>query len=583
MSLPFLSLAQRLSVRENQIFLALTIVIGVAAGLAVVLFTLAIETTQAGLFGFSPSVWRLIAVPAGVSLGTGILLSRFFPESRGSGIPQTTAAYRLDQARIPARVPIGKFITGVLCVGCGHSMGREGPSVQIGAGIASVMGRWLRLSPSRIQGLVPVGAAAALSAAFNTPVAAVLFALEEIIGDMNAALIGSTVVASVTAVVVARSILGNEVLFRVPAYELVEPIELLAYGALGIIGGGLSLLFCKGLLRTRQWFLSLPPRTRILQPALGGLLIGMILVFVPEVMGVGYEYVDQALNGGLLLRTMLLLCAVKLLATIISYASGNAGGIFAPTLYLGAMVGGAVGILVNRAAPFPTGDPGAYALVGMGTLFAGIIRAPMTSVFMVFELTQQYQILVPLMVANMLSFLISRRYQPTPIYHALLEQDHVHLPEPGTRLAPHVWRAQDIMSREMAFISEQASVEDAWKQASSDGLQCLLVGSADRLAGILSATRLQEATESGKGSEPVAQLLAEDWAHVHPDHPIELALERFRQNPDLLPVLSRRETTRVLGVITLKTITQFLAANPQPVGGSPAAALPEPGSAPEQK
>ena len=158
-------------------------------------------------------------------------------------------------------------------------------------------------------------------------------------------------------------------------------------------------------------------------------------------MGVGYEYVDQALNGGLVFKTMVLLCVLKLVATIVSYSSGNAGGIFAPSLYIGAMAGGAVGTLVHRIAPLPTADPGAYALVGMGTLFAGIIRAPMTSVFMIFEITQDYQILVPLMVANLLSFLISRRFQPTPVYHALLQQDHVHLPSPTTRIATASWTA----------------------------------------------------------------------------------------------------------------------------------------------
>src|SRR2546426_588532 len=222
-------------------------------------------------------------------------------------------------------------------------MGREGPSVQIGAGLASVIGRWVGLPPSRIKDLVPVGAAGALAAAFNTPVAAVIFALEEIIGDMNAGLLGSTVVASVASVIVERALLGD---------------------------------------------------------------------------------------------ALVLLCAVKLAATIISYASGNAGGIFAPTLYIGAMAGGAVGLLVRMAAPFPTGDPGAYALVGMGTLFAGIIRAPMTSVFMIFEITQDYQILVPLMVANMLSFAISRHYQPEPVYHALLHQDGVHLQPKGAARTP---------------------------------------------------------------------------------------------------------------------------------------------------
>src|SRR4051795_13236272 len=179
---------------------------------------------------------------------------------------------------------------------------------------------------------------------------------------------------------------------------------------------------------------------------MGGLVIGAILIFSPAGMGVGYEYVDQALNGGLLLKTMLLLCFLKLGATIVSYVSGNAGGIFAPSLYIGAMAGGAAGMLVRRFAPFPTADPGAYALVGMGTLFAGIIRAPMTSVFMIFEITQDYQILVPLMVANLLSFVISRRFQPTPVYHALLAQDGIHLPSATTlagrtsRTAGHVMR-----------------------------------------------------------------------------------------------------------------------------------------------
>ena len=377
------------------------------AGLTAVLFTVAIEQTSHRLFGLAPSRLRLFAVPPLMSLVTGALLTKFFPDVRGSGVPQTEAAYHLANGMIPSRVPFGKFITGVLCIGSGHSMGREGPSVQIGAGLASMVGRWMRLPPERVRDLVPVGAAGALAAAFNTPVAAVLFALEEIIGDLNAPLLGSTVVASVAAVIVERSILGNEPLFHVPTYRLVHPAELLAYAALGVFGGLVSLLFCKSLLALRTVFARMPARTKILQPAMGGLVIGVMLAYSPAVMGVGYEYVDQALNGGLLLKTMVLLCFLKLAATLVSYSSGNAGGIFAPSLYIGAMAGGIVGLTVRQIAPFPTGDPGAYALVGMGTLFAGIIRAPMTSVFMIFEITQDYQILVPLMVANLLSFVIS--------------------------------------------------------------------------------------------------------------------------------------------------------------------------------
>jgi CIC family chloride channel protein len=418
----------RLWWRENQLFLVLTIVIGVLAGLSAVLFALGIDLVSRQLFGLEPSAPRRFLVPVLVSLVTGALLARVFSGARGSGVPQTKAAYHLADGVIPTRVPIGKFLLGVLTVGGGHSLGREGPSVQIGAGLASAIGRWLSLSPARVRDLVPVGAAGALSAAFNTPVAAVLFTLEEIIGDLNAALLGSTVVASIASVVVARSILGDEPLFHVPTYQLVHPAELGAYALLGVLGGVVSVVFCKALLSLRSALIRLPDRTRMAAPLIGGCAMGLLLLVEPAVGGVGYAYVDQALNGDLVLPVMVTLCALKVVATIVSYASGHAGGIFAPSLFIGAMVGGALGTLVQSYAPFPTATPGAYALVGMGALFAGIIRAPMTSVFMIFEITQDYHIIVPLMVANMLSLAISRHFQPDPVYHALLRQDGVHLP-----------------------------------------------------------------------------------------------------------------------------------------------------------
>ena len=420
----------RLRLREEQIFLALTIIIAIIAGLSAVLFTLAIQGTKHFLFGLSPSTAALDSGARARQPGNRLFTGEVFPRSARQRCAADGGRISSERREDSSNRSFRKISDRSALRGFRSLHGPRGSLSSDRRGLASAIGQWFGLSPSRVQSLVPVGAAAALAAAFNTPVAAVLFALEEIIGDMNAGLIGSTVVASVTAVIVERSILGDEVLFRVPAYQLVHPAELLAYAALGVIGGLISLVFCKGLLRLRAFFLNLPSSTAIFQPAMGGLVIGVVLVFVPQVMGVGYEYVDQALNGGMLLRTMLLLCAVKLAATIISYSSGNAGGIFAPSLYLGAMAGGVVGMLVHQFAPFPTAAPGAYALVGMGTLFAGIIRAPMTSVFMIFELTQDYQILVPLMIANMLSFAISKRFQKKPVYHALLEQNHIYLPGP---------------------------------------------------------------------------------------------------------------------------------------------------------
>jgi len=549
---------QRLRLRENHIFLALTILIGCLAGLAAVLFTLAIKGTTFLLFGISPSWLRCVLVPTSVSLVTGYLLARFFPEARGSGVPQTEAAYHIFQGHVPARVAFGKFLTGVLCIGSGHSMGREGPSVQIGAGIASSIGKQFHLSSERARNLIPVASAAALAAAFNTPIAAVLFALEEIIGDMNATLLGSTVVASVASVIVERSILGNEPIFHVPQYHLTHPAELSAYAVLGVAGGIVSLAFSKGLLWLRAMFMRMPVRTKIFQPAMGGLIIGVILIFVPQVLGVGYEYAGQALNGALLLKTLILLCAAKLVATIISYASGNAGGIFAPSLYLGAMVGGAVGVLVHRFAPFPTADPGAYALVGMGTLFAGIIRAPMTSVFMIFELTQDYQVLVPLMIANMISYLLSTRYQPVPLYRALLLQDEVHLPQPGTQLPTGVWRAKNLMTTDFRLIPPQLSVKEAVGMISESDGNCLLVGENGLYAGLVTQEQIRQTLESGKTDTTLSALVIKEHEHVHPDHPLDLVLKRLGKNPGILPVVSRSEVHHVEGVITPGTLMQSL-------------------------
>ncbi len=555
---------QALRLRENQLFLALTILIGVAAGLAAVLFTLGIERTAHALFGLSPSRARLFFVPPAVSLLTGFLLAKVFPGVRGSGVPQTEVAFHLENGVIPLRVPLGKFLTGVLCIGSGHSMGREGPSVQIGAGIASAIGRWAGLPPARVKELVPVGAAGALAAAFNTPVAAVIFSLEEIIGDMNAGLIGSTVVASVASVFVERSILGNEPLFRVPTYRLVHPAELVAHAVLGIVGGALSVVFCKTLLRLRLAFAALPASTKILQPAMGSLVIGAVLVVVPQVMGVGYEYVDQALNGGLVLKTLILLCLVKMAATIVSYASGNAGGIFAPSLFIGAMAGGAVGTMVQWLAPFPTADTGAYALVGMGTLFAGIIRAPMTSVFMIFEITQDYQILVPLMVANMLSFVISKRYQPVPRYHALLRQDNVHLQGANDGETAVSRTARHLMSKDVELIAPGLAIEEAWVRLGASTAPVALVGESGVLSGRITRENVQRAIAEGHGGEPVQSIVEADVVHVHPDHPIDLVLERFAGSGNVLPVVSRADARRLEGVVTLDSITRSLDAGRQP-------------------
>ncbi len=430
---PLLQRVERLRAREDQVFLVLALVIGAVTGLTVVAFILLTERLGMRLYPVGSAAWRRVLFPIAGSLGIGYLLYRYFPNARGSGVPQTKAALFAREGFISLRTVLGKFFCTSATLASGIPLGREGPSVQVGGGIASVLGRFLGLSPEKVKALVPVGAAAAIAAAFNTPLAAVLFSLEEIMGDLHAPVLGSVVLASATSWVVLRLLLGNHPLFTVPKYELVHPVEFAVYAVLGVAGGVVSVAFTQLLLRMRKWFLRLPKSTIWFQPVAGGLLVGLLGWFVPQVLGVGYGYVGEALNGRMALNLMLLLVVLKLIAVTTSYSSGNAGGIFGPALFIGAMLGGSLGTVAHRLFPAYTASAGAYALVGMGAVFAGIVRAPMTSVVMIFEMTQDYAVIVPLMIANLVSLFLASRLQPEPIYEALAVQDGIHLPSAEAR------------------------------------------------------------------------------------------------------------------------------------------------------
>ena len=340
---PLLHLQARLQQREDQVFLVLALVIGALTGLAVVAFILLTERAGMRLYPVGSAKWRRLLLPVGGSLGIGYLLYRYFPYARGSGVPQTKAALFARDGRITLRTVVGKFFCTSATLASGIPLGREGPSVQVGAGIASVLGRRLGLRPEKVKQLLPVGAAAAIAAAFNTPLAAVLFSLEEIMGDLHAPVLGSVVLASATSWMVLRLLLGNNPLFKVPQYQLVHPLEFAVYAVLGVAGGLVSVAFTKLLLGMRERFLRLPQNTVWFQPVAGGLLVGLMGLFVPQVLGVGYGYVGDVLNGRMALNLIVLLLVLKLFAVTTSYASGNAGGIFGPALFIGAMLGGTVG------------------------------------------------------------------------------------------------------------------------------------------------------------------------------------------------------------------------------------------------
>src|SRR5579863_5759954 len=418
---------------SDQLLLILSLVIGALVGLVVVAFILLTGRLAARMYPAGGSGWRRVLVPVLGSLSTGYLLWRFFPFARGSGIPQTKAALFIHDGKITFRTVLGKFLCCSASLASGIALGREGPSVQIGAGLASVIGRNSGLSKEQVKALVPIGCSAALAAAFNTPIAAVLFSLEEIMGDLHATVLGTAVLSSATSWMVLHMVLGDEPLFHVSGYRLVNPWELAVYAVLGVVGGLGSVAFVKLLLRLREWFAGLPKKTAWYQPVAGGLTVGLIGYFVPEVMGVGYNYVERVLNGDVVLKMVILLAILKIGATAMCYSSGNAGGIFGPSLFIGAMMGATVGSVAHSIFPASTAGPGAYALVGMGTAFAGIVRTPLTSVIMIFEVTRDYSIIVPLMISNLIAYFISAKLQPEPIYEALAHQDGIHLPSGEAR------------------------------------------------------------------------------------------------------------------------------------------------------
>ncbi len=567
-------LVEDLRQREDRLALVLSVLVGALVGLVVVAFVLLTGRLAARIYPTDSAAWRRILAPTAGALVTGILLVRAFPDARGSGIPQTRAAIFIHNGRITFRTVIGKFTCCVISLASGIALGREGPSVHLGSGIASVMARRLGLSGVRVQWLVPVGAAAALAAAFNTPIAAVLFALEEIVGDMHAPILGSIVLSSVTSWMMLHLVLGDEPLFHVTGYHLVSSGELGAYVVLGIVGGLCSVAFVRLLLAMRKRFLSLPASTRWIQPAVGGLTVGLIGYYVPQVLGVGYDQVDRVLDGEVVLRLVLMLGALKIFATAICYASGNAGGIFGPSMFIGAMLGGGVGAVVHQWFPSSTAGPGAYALVGMGTAFAGVIRTPLTSVIMIFEVTRNYSIIVPLMISNLIAFAISRALQRESIYEALAHQDGLHLPSGSVQREAKRLLVRDAMLPAPAGLAASGSVADAYERVQSQRLPWWPVEDGEGFVALVRTRDIERAMADGLGDVVMRDLISKNLSsparpsaqdHLHADQPMALVLGRMGESRRaVLPVVSRSNTRVLVGLVALRDVLHAYGVGRKP-------------------
>ncbi len=504
--------------RTDQVYMVLVaLVIGLLGGLAAVAFRLFIRMGErvawaqgdysiAHIAGL-PVWWKILA-PAAGGLLVGYVIYFFAREAKGHGVPEVMEAVALKGGRIRLRVVFGRMFASGICIASGGSVGREGPIVQIGAALASTVGQWLKIDQRRLKTLVGCGAAAGIAATFNAPVGGALFAVEVILGDFGVAQFSPIVISSVAATVVSHRYLGDFPAFEVPGYSLEGGFELFAYAALGILAGLMALVFIRSLYGLEDLFDKIrmhPP----LKAAVGGMMIGVIGVWLPQVFGVSYEAINQALGGTMVWRLMLVLAIVKIIGVGITIGSGGSGGIFAPSLFIGAMLGGAFGTLVNAEWPGATAGPGAYALVGMGALVAGTTHAPLTAILIIFELTGEYEVILPLMISCIIATLLSTKLQRPSIYTMKLLRRGIDL-----QRGRDVNVLQDVLVREITRpdylrVSPEESLSTLIaKFMGHSGSTVFVTDDEQRLLGIITADEIRPIMQQASSLDSL--VIAED-------------------------------------------------------------------------
>jgi len=550
----------RAKMAEQRFMVTLALLIGCLAGLGAVFFRFLIQVVQRLAWGDGAyrldlvaalPAWRVIVLPALGGLIVGPIVYFLAREAKGHGVPEVMEAVALRSGAIRPRLVVIKTLASAVTIGTGGSVGREGPIVQIGSAIGSTLGRLLKVSGRRLRTLVGCGAAAGIAATFNAPIAGALFAVEIILSDFAVTQFSPIVISSVIATVVSRHFLGDVPAFVVPSYSLESPVELIAYALLGVAAAVVGVAFMRTLYKLEDVFEALPIPPWLVTP-LGGLGVGAMGLAFPAVLGVGYEAIEQALLGELALKVALVLVAIKILATALTLGSGASGGIFAPSLFMGAMTGLALGSGVHQLLPAASGLPGAYAVVGMGAVVAATTRAPITAIIILFELTSDYELIVPLMISCILATLISSRLQRESIYTEKLVRRGVNLSQGQEISVLRSIRVGDVMRETLVRLARDEPLGRVMNQVvESAETHYYVVDQEQHLLGVINLPELRSLAQrrGDEASPAVAADLAQPIAGVTPEQTLETMMQIFGgKNREEFPVVDT--DAKLVGVIT---------------------------------
>ena len=526
---------------SNGGMLALALVVGAGTGLAAVFFRWLIGAFTQLFTGHAdyaavpgaanPSLpglgrWFVIGVPVVAGLLYGPLVYFFAREARGHGVPEVMYAVARRGGRIKPQVAGVKALASALCIGGGGSVGREGPIVQIGSALGSTVGRIVRLPTPRMRVLVACGAAGGIAATFNAPLAGVFFAMELILADFTTQAFGMVVLSSVTASVIGRAILGDTPFLQLPPFTVEHTSEYLLFALLGLIAGAVGVGFTKVLYAIEDLCDAIWRGPEWLRPAVGGILLGVLLLVLPEMYGVGYPVLGNAIDGKYAIGFLIVLLVGKTLATSLTIGIGGSGGVFAPSLFIGAMLGAGFGLIAQAVVPGITGPIGAYGLIGMGAVFGGAARAPITGVIIMFELTGEYSIILPIMIAVVLATLLSHRLTPDSIYTLKLSRRGIDLSEPASSAAASLIAVREVMRPVPTTISADTTLRETANLLARARYGVLpLANAKGRYIGVVTARAIAEALADGQHDIDPAKLLVELPVTLREDDQLDQAIE----------------------------------------------------------